>query len=142
MPRLFRLSKATIGFTSIVSIITLSYIFNSSPDFNASLPDSISNLPSSETYSKLKQGAWTDLFKSNQDPFVGLGDAQLELASDGELHGWDKMMQKLNDESLGPKEKKALRGMLKRHPIELLIEHGEKKWNTLLTRSVASTFAP
>lgn len=137
MPRLFRYSRSTVVIIAFISFFTLYHIFSdpSSPSLGLDYLTSDTTSPhTSHGHPAARHGSWQDFFKANNDPLVGLGDARLELSSDGYLRGWDGLVNKLNDGSLSQKEKKALRGMTEKHPIEILIEKGEKRWSDLLAR--------
>lgn len=62
--------------------------------------------------------------------------SQLEYGKDGLVRGWDKLHQQIKQGAtvLKKKEKKRLEDSGRRHPIEELMEKGQRKWQDQLKR--------
>jgi hypothetical protein len=58
----------------------------------------------------------------------------LDFAPDGLLHGWDEAHRRSQDPATSRKERRALEQLVKRHPIEVLMEKGEREWQEKLAR--------
>lgn len=71
---------------------------------------------------------------SSGDPTLPRG---LEYDEDGLVKGWDTVHELVNKGALSKADKRRLKDVRDRHPIEELIEAGKKRWADLLERSAA-----
>lgn len=127
MPRL-RPSRPGVVLTGVV-LAALWYF--TSP----SSPSAYLGLAPSDDLSPSHQSSWQDVFRSG--PFAQKDDSGgLEYGRDGMVTGWEGLAEQLNDEDgvLSEKEKRKLRLLMQTHPIERMIQRGEKQWADMLAR--------
>lgn len=58
----------------------------------------------------------------------------LDFAKDGLVHGWDAAHAMLRDKTVSKRRKRSLVELVKRHPIEVLMEQAEEQWHAILAR--------
>lgn len=83
-------------------------------------------------------GSGSDLFEQFANPASAGANAVLKYSDDGILRGWDAahaiLKNKAKAASLGKRERKGLEEIVKRHPIEVLMQRGKDAWEGLLAR--------
>lgn len=87
-----------------------------------------------------RPGSWIDhiapanSYLSSWGGSVSTDEQVLDFGDDGLVYGWENLHEKLADSTVATREKRQLRELAKKHPIERLIERGEKRWANLLAR--------
>lgn len=155
MPRI-RISKL-LTYASFLLLIAAAFLFLS-PSPRAVILDNYDEI-ASDLYngsgSKGKDDTARRADEERQKPWIpyfsgsgaGAGAANapprlgLEFSRDGLVRGWDKVHSVLKSgaKELKKKDRKRLLEVGSKHPIEELMKRGQKKWESLLERSVAFT---
>lgn len=127
-PPRIRLTRVSLG-ASLLLIFTFYYLFLQE---STELPEELLSSPifhrATEAGSQIG-GRWSKTFSKGTEESIGL-----EYSDDGLVRGWDSAHDLIKTASLPKREKKKVKEVRDRHPIETLMEVGKTRWEALLAK--------
>jgi hypothetical protein len=136
LPRRYRASRIIFYLACLIllasALLYLTPDADPAEDPHAWLDEYISP-PESEVRPGVTKGAHRLLsfWKDEEDPDLPRG---LRFAEDGLVRGWDGVHEIVETHELGKKDKRRLKEVRDRHPIEELITKGQERWEGLLAK--------
>ncbi|GFZ45441.1 hypothetical protein JCM24511_03167 [Saitozyma sp. JCM 24511] len=134
LPRRYRASRIIFYLACLIllasALLFLTPDADPAEDPHAWLDEYISP-PEGEISPGVTKGAqrFLSFWKDEEDPDLPRG---LRFGADGLVRGWDGVHEIMETHKLGKKDKRRLKEVRDRHPIEELIARGQERWEGLL----------